>query len=117
MKYPISIILGENMIKANIKVKILEESLEKLQVENEALVKENQDLKEQLTYEKNKPSVGYEKAESLISELEKYIELYKKLISSLYSKHEEYEKKLKEFSDLKKQYKKEMKKLLKELKK
>ena len=70
------------------------------------LTKENQELKEQLEYEQNKPDLMIQKAKSMMELLEEKRIEYESLIAELKEKREQFRSHLDDFRQIKTEYKK-----------
>lgn len=98
-------------------IKIQQDIIDGLKEDISNLKVENESLKKELDFEKNKPKLGYEKSKQMISDLENKKHEYQMLIEELKNLKVSYDEKMKEMSELKEAYKKKMDSTLKKTKK
>ena len=106
-----------NNSKLERRIALQQKLIDELTAQNELLKQRNEDLQNELDFEKEIPKEGYEKAKNLIIDLEQYKVEYEKSIADLKESKESYEAARQEFYILKKQYQKKMDAFLKQLKK
>ena len=99
------------------KIELQQKIINELQEENKRITEENEELKEQLEFEKIKPREGYEETKELIVQLEKSKEEYEELIVGLKEKQRICDNQLVALKGLKVEYKKRMGELIKEFSK